>query len=145
MKISDDLDDVLKIKALEEFSDTLSLLNLLTSIDCDRVSLNFRIMLLQARHSRAFQLMMAKWKPRWFKSSLTSINKDRVRLVEALCLDWAQQPAEVTSLRARLNLRKMLEEGLFPEELTDDEVAIFQQVQINHIVQESLVVRRMRD
>lgn len=134
-----DIDEVIKKTALDEFTETLSLLNLLTSIDCDQVSINFRIKLLQARHAEAFKALMSDIRPRWFKSAANMLNDERVRMVDVLVLDWSQQPIDIVCLRARLSLDSLLTHGNFPAELTDDEIAIFQQVQLNALVQKSFV------
>lgn len=120
------MDDIVKQAALAEFDETLGLLNVLTVTEHDRISTQFRMKILQARHQDAFiqkvQLLTNKWNTRK-RTTVQRAENARQQLIHVLQLDWFNQPAEVQAVRAKLHLRRLVAERNFPQELDGRDVA----------------------
>jgi len=126
------MDEVIKQAALDEFEETLTIVNLLLSIRLDQVQIEFRLARLKDRHNTTFTHKISQIAPqKWFMRKAVYVreaNHARKQQVDVLKLDWVVQPSEVKMLRAEHQLKKVFHNGPVPEELEQHDIDVFRHI-----------------
>lgn len=125
------MDVTVRCAAMHEFNDLSTICCLLFSIGKTRTTIEERLKHARLRHERLFRVVLGK---RW----VAFLEAARTAQVDTLVYERMQQGDYTLSLLGRASVHELMHSVVFPPELLDEELCIFQQVQIKRAVADRL-------